>query len=193
LSPASERFFQEEPNIMRTTFPFMLLAITLGVVATATADPLDDITRTIEGKARRASSGLFDPESNRDAYHIGRGETVTLTTLDGPGEIRHMWFTIAGRDRRYRLRARFVTSWGYAILQASFNGRAIGPPIDTYSPKIDTKMVALGPIDVNAEQNVVRIEAVDRNPTSTGYYAGLDTLELIPPDGSGPMGLYFSS
>ena len=52
----------------------------------------------IEGKARRASSGLFDPESNRDAYHIGPGETVTLTTLQGPGEIRHMWFTIAGRE-----------------------------------------------------------------------------------------------
>ena len=72
-----------------------------GTVTTVTADPLSDITRTIEGKARRASSGLFDPESNRDAYHIGPGETVTLTTLDGPDEIRHMWFTIAGRDRRY--------------------------------------------------------------------------------------------
>jgi len=86
---------------MRTTFPCLLLALTLGAVATATADPLEEITRTIRGKARRASSGVFDPESNRDAYHIGPGETVALTTLDGPGEIRHMWFTIAGRDRRW--------------------------------------------------------------------------------------------
>ena len=64
------------------------------------ANPLEEISRTVAGQARRASSGLFDPESNQDAYHIGPGETVTLTTLAGPGEIRHMWFTIAGRDRR---------------------------------------------------------------------------------------------
>ena len=75
---------------MRTTFPCILLVLTMGAVTTATADPLDEITRTIEGKARRASSGVFDPESNRDAYHIGPGEAVTLTTLEGPGEIRHM-------------------------------------------------------------------------------------------------------
>jgi len=67
----------------------------------AEADPLEEITRSIEGRTRRASSGLFDPESNQDCYHIGAGETVTLTTLEGPGEIRHMWFTIAGRDRRW--------------------------------------------------------------------------------------------
>ena len=80
---------------------------------------------------------------------------------------------------RYRLRARFVTSWDYAILQASFNGRTLVPTIDTYSAKIDTKTVELGPIAVQAEQNVLRIEAVGRNPASTGYYAGLDALELI--------------
>lgn len=79
---------------------FVAVLIT-GVAAVAVADPLGDITRTIEGKSRRASSGLFDPESNADAWHVEPGQTVTLTTLDGPGEIRHMWFTIAGRDRRY--------------------------------------------------------------------------------------------
>ena len=79
----------------------LLVASILGLAATADADPLAEITRKIEGKARRASSGLFDPESNRDSYHVEPGKTVTLTTLEGPGEIRHMWFTIAGRDRRY--------------------------------------------------------------------------------------------
>lgn len=65
------------------------------------ANPLAEIARSVEGKARRASSGLFDPESNIDAYHIAPGRTETLTELRGPGEIRHMWFTLAGRDRRY--------------------------------------------------------------------------------------------
>lgn len=78
-----------------------LATLLLGAVAATAADPLADITRTIEGQARRASSGLFDPESNQDAWHLRAGETVTLTTLSGPGEIRHMWFTVAGRERRY--------------------------------------------------------------------------------------------
>ena len=81
----------------------LLLSLVLLLVAVTTIDAglLSEITRTIEGKTRRASSGLFDPESNQDAYHIEPGETVALPTLQGPGEIRHMWFTIAGRDRRY--------------------------------------------------------------------------------------------
>ncbi len=65
------------------------------------ADLLGEVSRSVGGRTRRASSGLFDPESNRDAYHIRPGRTEVLTELEGPGEIRHMWFTIAGRDRRY--------------------------------------------------------------------------------------------
>jgi len=85
---------------MRTTCTCLWLALALGAPAAAD-DPLAEITHTIEGRARRASSGLFDPESNHDAYHIAAGQTTVLTTLEGPGEIRRMWFTIAGRDRRY--------------------------------------------------------------------------------------------
>jgi hypothetical protein len=86
---------------MRTTIWYFVLSLTITAALSVRADPLAEITRRIEGRTRRASSGLFDPESNRDAYHIAPGETVVLTTLQGPGEIRHMWFTIAGRDRRY--------------------------------------------------------------------------------------------
>lgn len=86
---------------MRAIISWIAMGLSIGAAGALAADPLEEITRTIEGKARRASSGLYDPESNADAYHVGPGETVTLTTLKGPGEIRHMWFTIAGRDRRY--------------------------------------------------------------------------------------------
>ena len=86
---------------MRTSIQSVCAIVIVGSATAAMADSLGEISRSIEGIARRASSGLFDPESNQDAYHIRPGETVTLTTLQGPGEIRHMWFTIAGRDRRY--------------------------------------------------------------------------------------------
>jgi len=86
---------------MRKPIRNLVAVLITGAATVAVADPLGDIARTIEGKARRASSGLFDPESNADAWHVQPGQTVTLTTLEGPGEIRHIWFTIAGRDRRY--------------------------------------------------------------------------------------------
>lgn len=62
---------------------------------------LGEITREIKARRMRASSGLFDPESNEDALTIAPGATATLAELDGPGEIRHMWFTIGAGDRRY--------------------------------------------------------------------------------------------
>ena len=65
------------------------------------ADALADVTRPVRGWARRASSGLFDPESNRDAHHVRPGQRFVLADLEGPGEVRHLWFTVASRDRRY--------------------------------------------------------------------------------------------
>ena len=64
-------------------------------------DGLGDLTRPIRGRPRRASSGEFDPESNRDAHHVRSGQRFILADLDGPGEVRHIWFTIASLDRRY--------------------------------------------------------------------------------------------
>ena len=69
--------------------------------ATAAADVLDEITRQQPGVTKRHSSGLFDPESNADAYHLAAGQRMTVAELAGPGEIRHIWFTVAGQDRRW--------------------------------------------------------------------------------------------
>ena len=65
------------------------------------AQDLSGITRAIDGRRMRSSSGLFDPESNRDSRPIAPGETLTLAELEGPGEIRHIWFTIGALDRRF--------------------------------------------------------------------------------------------
>ncbi len=66
------------------------------------ADILDSVTRQQPGVTKRFSSGLFDPESNADAYHLAPGQRFTAAELDGPGEIRHIWFTVAaGQDRRW--------------------------------------------------------------------------------------------
>lgn len=77
------------------------LAALAGAALSAHADVLDAVTRQQPGQTRRFSSGLFDPESNQDAYHLAPGQRFTAAELEGPGEIRHIWFTVAGPDRRW--------------------------------------------------------------------------------------------
>jgi GMP synthase-like glutamine amidotransferase len=72
----------------------------LGAVPAWCGDALDEVTRQQAGTARRFSTGLFDPESNIDYFKLAPGACRTLTELQGPGEIRHIWFTVA-HDRRY--------------------------------------------------------------------------------------------
>ena len=81
----------------------MMGVVTVSALAPrpATGQDLSEITRPIEARRYRASSGLFDPESNIDARPIAPGETLTLAELEGPGEIRHIWFTIGALDRRF--------------------------------------------------------------------------------------------
>ncbi|NCO38262.1 MAG: hypothetical protein COZ06_20365 [Armatimonadetes bacterium CG_4_10_14_3_um_filter_66_18] len=78
----------------------MLLEVSL-LPGSGAAEVLAEITRPVAGRPMRASSGLFDPESNRDAHHVRAGQRFVLAELEGPGEIRHLWFTLASRDRRY--------------------------------------------------------------------------------------------
>jgi hypothetical protein len=75
--------------------------VAVGAVVPAGAGLLEDVTHMADGQMRRASSGLFDPESNADCHHVEPGQNLLLADLQGPGEIRHVWFTLASRDRRY--------------------------------------------------------------------------------------------
>jgi len=81
---------------------------------------------------------------------------------------------------RYSLKARLVTSWDYAVVGVRFNNEPLGQPVDTYSPEVDAKWVVLGEVDVKPETNTLKLEAVDRNPASDGYYAGIDAVTLVP-------------
>ncbi|MBN2022513.1 MAG: DUF2961 domain-containing protein [Pirellulales bacterium] len=72
----------------------------LGVFfAFSAADVLDEVTRQQPGRAMRFSTGVFDPESNNDAYFLSPGQRKTFARLEGPGEIRHIWFTVSGEFR----------------------------------------------------------------------------------------------
>ena len=72
----------------------------------ASSYPLDSITHLHDPSVspRRVTCGLYDTESNGEDWHAAPGQTLVLADLDGPGEIRHMWFVICGPfcdDRRW--------------------------------------------------------------------------------------------
>src|SRR5436190_20661501 len=65
-------------------------------------NPLGNLAKLKEFQTLRASSS--DPNwksGNGDARPIKPGDTLTLATLDGPGQIVHIWCTIAHDDPFY--------------------------------------------------------------------------------------------
>jgi hypothetical protein len=78
------------------------LATLLAQGCAGTAAGTDELYRLQPGRGCRVSSS--DPDwrnGNRDARPISPGETLTIAEIDGPGVIRHIWFTINAEDPRY--------------------------------------------------------------------------------------------
>ncbi len=90
-----------------------------------TAGMGDELFRVREGRGARVSS--CDPDwknGNGDARRIKPGETLTIADIEGPGIIRHIWFTISAKDPRYGVMAQALTvAWAInTVLIAFFLG-----------------------------------------------------------------------
>jgi hypothetical protein len=63
---------------------------------------LDKLSRPHEGRTMRVSSADPDWRSGNEDYRpIKPGETLTMADVEGPGVIRHIWFTINALDPQY--------------------------------------------------------------------------------------------
>ncbi|MCC7330013.1 MAG: DUF2961 domain-containing protein [Gammaproteobacteria bacterium] len=63
---------------------------------------LDELYVLRKGQSQRSSSA--DPDwknGNGDCRPIEPGQTLVIADMDGPGLIKHIWFTIAAQDPRY--------------------------------------------------------------------------------------------
>ncbi len=86
-----------------------LLAVLL-LAALSMGQSLDDLTRPVPGRRMRASSTDLSG-INRDHAVIEPGQKITVAELFGPGEIRHIWFTVSSRDYRYPASAVLRIYW----------------------------------------------------------------------------------
>lgn len=61
---------------------------------------LENLALLREGRSRRCSS--WDTSGrNGDSWRVEAGETRVLANIEGPGVIRHIWFTIGAQDALY--------------------------------------------------------------------------------------------
>lgn len=75
-----------------------LMLLVLATTALAQLPTFPDLTRPQDYVLRRTSS--YDRSGgNADAREVPAGGTLTLLDENGPGEITHIWMTIASRDR----------------------------------------------------------------------------------------------
>jgi hypothetical protein len=82
---------------------------------------------------------------------------------------------------RYRLVAHYTRAPDYGIVQASVNGTDAGGPTDLYAHNVRVSdPLDLGVITVaEGEPLVFKMTIVAKNPSSKGYFVGLDYLKLI--------------
>ena len=80
-------------------FTWMLPLLLTSVLQAA---ELADLFRLQDATTKRVSSA--DPDwrnGNADARGIQPGQTLTVADIEGPGIIRHIWFTISAQDPQY--------------------------------------------------------------------------------------------
>jgi hypothetical protein len=85
-------------------------------------------------------------------------------------------------DGQYDLSATLTQGPEYGYLRMSVDGVAIGQVFDSYhaGPAVRTGPVQFGSAALTAGTHRLTITVPGRNPASTGYFAGLDTLTLTP-------------
>lgn len=83
---------------MKLLLTALLFGIALPLSAQSWRGSLSSLTRTHDYISRRSSS--YDHTgANADSRRLDPGKTLVLLDANGPGEVRHVWMTIADRER----------------------------------------------------------------------------------------------
>ncbi len=88
----------------------LALGVLLAGGSATWAQSLGGLWRLGEGRSRRVSSSNLDPKSNYDFLTLKPGDTAELADIEGPGIIRHIWFTIDAEDKN-RSRHLILRAW----------------------------------------------------------------------------------
>jgi hypothetical protein len=66
----------------------------------------------------------------------------------------------------------------YGIHTLTIDGQQVGQPYDAYSPTLETRRVDYGQARLSEGRHTLTFTVTGKNPASTGFFAGMDVLEL---------------
>ena len=86
------------------------------------------------------------------------------------------------RAGRYRLRVRATAAPDFATVRFAVDGKALGPAFSLYSGRVSPSgPLDVGPVTLAAGRHALRATATGKDPASSGFFFGLDAVELLPP------------
>ncbi|NLH72663.1 MAG: DUF2961 domain-containing protein [Verrucomicrobia bacterium] len=124
-----------------------------------------------------------------DAQHHGNG-SVAMQQLDlyegpqllyKPTNPENAWLEIpfdVKRKEPLRLLLNVTKSYDFGVYQAYLDGVKLGEPFDCYSPKVVNEEVHLLDFWPDPGRHLVRLECTGKNPLSSGWYCGLESVRL---------------
>jgi hypothetical protein len=133
--------------------------------------PIASVTEGIRTSRQQIGTASFPPLSQGRLRFVRLGGEGDRITFELPSSVE------AGR---YGFKVRYVTSRDYGIIQLSLNDVPLGKGIDTYTPKIMTRIVDYGEVEVKPGRNLLQLRVCGKNERSSGHYAGLDAVMLVP-------------
>jgi hypothetical protein len=88
------------------------------------------------------------------------------------------WIDIAimiPKAATYEFVAKYTKSWDYARIQASLDGKPLGPVADTFAPTVvPADPLTLGKLELTAGSHILRFAVAGHNPESKGWLMGID-------------------
>jgi len=83
-------------------------------------------------------------------------------------------------EGEFHLVARMVCAPDMGTVQFILDGKAVGDPVDLYSPKLEPKEFSLGTLPLKAGSFPLSIKVTAKNPASRGIVVGIDAFILRP-------------
>ncbi|MBE3576282.1 MAG: DUF2961 domain-containing protein [Limnochordales bacterium] len=143
-----------------------------------------------------ASPGLVRIEGERLANLEAEGGPYELQAMDWVGPFwsgnQHLFFRAERPGARiegtfevhkggsYEVAIYYTLAPDYGQVRLFIDGKPIGQLIDGYADRVlRSDRLILGTVTIEAGRHTVRLEVVGKSPDSTGYFAGLDLIELV--------------
>jgi len=124
-----------------------------------------------------------------DAAHHGEGRAgrQQIDLYDGPQLLYQpaapagAWLEVpieVGKKEPLRLLLNATTSYDFGRYQAFLDGVRLGGPVDLYSENVANREIHLLDFWPEPGTHTLRLECVGKNPRSSSYYCGLESVRL---------------